>query len=63
MTESKPKLIIEFDLNMEEINARIEKEFCSDTALQLSDENLINDYKECKSVIQQTYEQSVIVLP
>jgi len=42
--------IIETDLTMEDINSRIKKEICYDVLSQLSDENLLDDYKECPSV-------------
>jgi hypothetical protein len=35
---------------MEIINTRIRKEICNDTISSLKDENLLNEYKECKSV-------------
>jgi hypothetical protein len=53
MTEHKAKIIIEPELSIDEINERIENEFCSSTLSQLSDENLMDDYKECKSVINE----------
>ena len=44
MTEQQAKI------SMEEINERIKNEFCDDTFLELSDEKLMPDYKECNSV-------------
>jgi hypothetical protein len=44
------KFIIESDLTMEDINSRIKKEICYNVLTQLSDENLLDDYKECLSV-------------
>ena len=44
------KFIIESDLTMEDINSRIKKEICYNVLSQLSDENLLDDYKECLSV-------------
>jgi hypothetical protein len=35
---------------MDIINARIREEICNDIILSLRDENLLNEYKECKSV-------------
>jgi hypothetical protein len=37
---------------LNDINNRIEKEFCYETAMELTDEKLIDRYKECKSVIK-----------
>lgn len=38
------------ELNLEDINKRIEKEFCDKTSMELLDEQLIDTYKECPSV-------------
>jgi hypothetical protein len=38
------------ELTIEEINLRIKKEICHDTLAELSDENLMSQYKECNSV-------------
>lgn len=35
-----------------DINERIKKEFCNETAKELTDEKLLNIYKECPSVIK-----------
>lgn len=35
---------------MEEINKRIKSEICYSTLEQLTDENLLPEYKKCKSV-------------
>ena len=40
----------EVKLSMNDINERIKKEICYNTILVLTDENLLNDYKECNSV-------------
>lgn len=37
-------------MDIEYINARINKEICRDSLLQLTDKNLIDKYKECNSV-------------
>jgi len=37
-------------MEIEEINNRIQNEICLNTLNELSDENLICEYKECKSV-------------
>jgi len=37
-------------LTIEEINARIKKEICYETLDELTDENLMSEYKECHSV-------------
>ena len=37
--------------NIEYINSRINKEICNETINKLKDENLIDEYKKCKSVI------------
>jgi hypothetical protein len=44
------KIIIERELSMEEINARITKEICYETLEELSDAKLMYEYKECNSV-------------
>jgi hypothetical protein len=44
MTEQQAKI------SMEEINERIKNEFCDHTFLELSDEKLMPEYKECNSV-------------
>tara|TARA_Y100000590_G_C15512332_1_gene935885 strand:- start:221 stop:937 length:717 start_codon:yes stop_codon:yes gene_type:complete len=38
-------------LNLDDINIRIEKEFCYETAMELTDEKLLDKYKECPSVM------------
>lgn len=50
MTDQKLKLIIETELSMEDINARIKKEICYKTLEELTDKNLMCEYKECDSV-------------
>jgi hypothetical protein len=47
------KIIIERELSMEEINARITKEICYETLEELSDAKLMYEYKECNSVKNQ----------
>ena len=47
------KTIIEHELSMEEINARITKEICYETLEELSDAKLMYEYKECNSVKNQ----------
>jgi hypothetical protein len=37
-------------LNLENINKKIKNEICHDTINQLTDENLLDDYKKCDSV-------------
>lgn len=49
-TTTSTYFIIESDLTMEDINSRIKEEICYDVLSQLSDENLLDDYKECPSV-------------
>jgi len=44
------KTIIEHELSMEEINARITKEICYETLEELTDARLMYEYKECNSV-------------
>lgn len=56
MTDKKVKLIIEPELSMKEINERIKKEICYDTLLELTDEKLMSEYKECNSVKKQIKE-------
>lgn len=53
MTDQKLKLIIETELSMEDINARIKKEICYKTLEELTDKNLMCEYKECDSVKKQ----------
>jgi hypothetical protein len=38
---------------MEAINKRIQAEICQKTLISLSDESLINEYKNCKSVVKE----------
>ena len=47
------KTIIEHELSMEEINARISKEICYETLEELTDARLMYEYKECNSVKNQ----------
>ena len=50
MPEQKEKLVIKHELSMEEINTRIEQEFCYNTLEELDDTKLLPLYKECESV-------------
>ena len=50
MTEQKVKLVIEPELSMEDINARIKQEVCYETLEELTDEKLLCEYKDCNSV-------------
>ena len=47
------KIIIEHELSMEEINARISQEICYETLEELTDARLMYEYKECNSVKNQ----------
>lgn len=47
------KTIIEHELSMEEINARITQEICYETLEELTDARLMYEYKECNSVKNQ----------
>lgn len=46
---------------MEDINARIKKEICYETLKQLTDDNLLYEYKECESVKNRIKELSDIL--
>jgi hypothetical protein len=50
MSEQKVKLVIEPELSLEDINARIKQEVCYETLEKLTDVKLICEYKDCKSV-------------
>jgi hypothetical protein len=51
MTEPQEILSNEpLEMPLEEINARIQREFCKNTMEELTDKNLMCDYKECNSV-------------
>ena len=50
MTEQTVKLVIEPELSMEQINARIKQEISYETLEELTDTKLICEYKECNSV-------------
>jgi len=50
MTEQKVKLVIECELSMEDINARIKQEICYETLEELTDAKLMCEYKDCDSV-------------
>ena len=47
MTEERSNLV---ELSMEDINARIKKEICYGVLEELTDINLMCEYKECNSV-------------
>jgi len=47
------------DIN--DINERIEKEFCYETAMELTDEKLIDKYKECPSVIKSISKLDIVL--
>ena len=47
------KIIIEHELSMEEINARISQEICYETLEELTDARVMYEYKECNSVQNQ----------
>jgi len=50
MTDQKVKLVIEPELSMEDINARIKQEVCYETLEELTDAKLMCEYKDCNSV-------------
>jgi hypothetical protein len=50
MTEQKVELVIEPELSMEDINARIKQEVCYETLEELTDAKLMCEYKDCNSV-------------
>ena len=50
MTEQEGILVIEPELSMEDINARIKQEVCYETLEELTDEKLMCAYKDCNSV-------------
>ena len=50
MEEQKVKLVIEPELSMEDINARIKQEVCYETLEELTDAKLMCEYKDCNSV-------------
>ena len=50
MTEQTDKFVIEPELSMEDINARIKKEVCYETLEELTDVKLMSEYKDCNSV-------------
>jgi argonaute-like protein implicated in RNA metabolism and viral defense len=50
MTEQTDKFVIEPELSMEDINARIKQEICYETLEELTDVKLMCEYKECNSV-------------
>ena len=50
MTEQKDKLVIKNELSMKNINARIKQEICYETLEELTDANLLCEYKNCNSV-------------
>lgn len=54
--KNKPLILVESTTNKEitlyDINNRIEQEFCNETSMELTDEKLLDKYKECPSVIK-----------
>jgi len=50
MTDKKVILVIEPELSMEDINARIKHEVCYETLEELTDAKLMCEYKDCNSV-------------
>jgi hypothetical protein len=50
MTEQQAKLVIESELSIESINARIKQEVCYETLEELTDVKLMCEYKDCNSV-------------
>jgi hypothetical protein len=50
MTDKKVILVIEPELSMEDINARIKQEVCYETLEELTDAKLMCKYKDCNSV-------------
>lgn len=50
MTEQEGILVIEPELSMKDINARIKQEVCYETLEELTDEKLMCAYKDCNSV-------------
>jgi len=50
MEEQKVKLVIESELSMEDINARIKQEVCYETLEELTDAKLMCEYKDCNSL-------------
>jgi len=50
MTDQKVILVIEPELSMEDINARIKQEVCYGTLEELTDTKLMCEYKNCNSV-------------
>ena len=50
MTKQNIKHIIESELSIEDINARIKKEICYKTLEELTDVKLMCEYKDCNSV-------------
>jgi len=50
MTDKKVILVIEPELSMEDINARIKQEICYETLEELTDAKLMCEYKDCNSV-------------
>ena len=53
MTDKKVILVIEPELSMEDINARIKQEICYETLEELTDAKLMCEYKDCNSVKNQ----------
>lgn len=53
MSEHKVKLVFEDELSMQDINSRIKQEICYETLEELTDTKLMNEYKNCNSVINE----------
>jgi len=53
MTDKKVILVIEPELSMEDINARIKQQVCYETLEELTDAKLMCEYKDCNSVKNQ----------
>jgi len=48
----KPRLKKKLIVELSDINRRIEREFCDETSMALTDERLLDKYKKCPSVIK-----------
>ena len=60
MTE-QVKFVIESELSMEDINARIKQEVCYETLEELTDTKLMSEYKDCNSVKNETKKLSEVL--
>lgn len=52
----------ENEMNLYNINKRIENEFCHKTSIELTDERLIDKYKECPPVAKNVPDKRLIKL-